>query len=80
MAELGTCLPLSRCLPAVRGLTRAVGCSLCVMPQEPVPLNLKKASKAELKKVKKRVAERREQGIEVYTDEELENAGFLPDV
>merc|ERR1739848_156145 len=32
----------------------------------------KKASKAELKKIKKAIAEKRKQGIEVYTDEEIE--------
>jgi len=37
----------------------------------------KKASKAELKKLKKSIAEKRKSGIEVYTDEELEAAGFL---
>ena len=37
----------------------------------------KPASKAELKKIKKLIAEKRKQGMEVYTDEELENAGFL---
>ena len=37
----------------------------------------KKASKAELKKIKKAIAEKRKGGIEVYTDEELEAAGFL---
>jgi len=40
----------------------------------------KKASKAELKKIKKSIAEKRKSGIEVYTDEELETAGFLPEV
>ena len=38
----------------------------------------KKASKAELKKIKKNIAEKRKQGIECYTDEEIEAAGFLP--
>jgi len=37
----------------------------------------KKASKAELKKIKKMIADRRKRGEECYTDEELENAGFL---
>ena len=37
----------------------------------------KKASKAELKKIKKVIAEKRKGGEECYTDEELENAGFL---
>ena len=37
----------------------------------------KKASKAELKKIKKSVAEKRKAGIEVWTDEELEEGGFL---
>eukprot|EP00308_Calcidiscus_leptoporus_P000304 CAMPEP_0119356314 /NCGR_PEP_ID=MMETSP1334-20130426/4947_1 /TAXON_ID=127549 /ORGANISM="Calcidiscus leptoporus, Strain RCC1130" /LENGTH=1043 /DNA_ID=CAMNT_0007370327 /DNA_START=62 /DNA_END=3193 /DNA_ORIENTATION=+ len=36
----------------------------------------KKASKAELKKIKKAIAEKRKAGIEVYTDEELEAHGF----
>jgi len=36
----------------------------------------KKASKAELKKVKKAIAEKRKAGIEVWTDEELEAHGF----
>jgi len=40
----------------------------------------KKASKSELKKIKKEIAAKRKSGIECYTDEELENAGFLPDV
>ena len=40
----------------------------------------KKASKSELKKIKKDIAAKRKSGIECYTDEELENAGFLPDV
>jgi len=39
----------------------------------------KKASKAELKKIKKAIAEKRKQGIEVWTDEEIEAAGFLPE-
>ena len=39
----------------------------------------KKASKAELKKIKKAIAEKRKSGIEVYTDEEIEAAGFLPE-
>jgi len=39
----------------------------------------KKASKAELKKIKKTIAEKRKQGIECYTDEEIEAAGFLPE-
>ena len=37
----------------------------------------KKASKAELKKIKKAIAEKRKGGLEVYTDEELEANGFL---
>merc|ERR1712019_101923 len=37
----------------------------------------KKASKAELKKIKKAIAEKRKAGIECWTDEELEEAGFL---
>jgi len=37
----------------------------------------KKASKAELKKIKKAIADKRKGGIDCYTDEELENAGFL---
>ena len=37
----------------------------------------KKAGKAELKKIKKIIAEKRKGGEECYTDEELENAGFL---
>merc|ERR1739848_17046 len=37
----------------------------------------KKASKAELKKMKKMIADRRKRGEECYTDQELENAGFL---
>jgi len=37
----------------------------------------KKASKSELKKIKKVVAEKRKQGIEVFTDDELEENGFL---
>jgi len=37
----------------------------------------KKANKAELKKIKKMIADRRKRGEECYTDEELENAGFL---
>jgi len=37
----------------------------------------KKASKPELKKIKKGIAEKRKAGIEVWTDEELEAAGFL---
>jgi len=41
---------------------------------------LKEASNAELKMIKKSIAEKRKNGIEVYTDEELEAAGFLPDV
>jgi len=36
----------------------------------------KKASKAELKKIKKAIAEKRKAGIEVWTDEELEAHGF----
>jgi len=36
----------------------------------------KKASKAELKKIKKGIAEKRKAGIEVWTDEELEAHGF----
>jgi len=39
----------------------------------------KKASKAELKKIKKAIAEKRKSGIECYTDEEIEAAGFLPE-
>jgi len=39
----------------------------------------KKASKAEIKKIKKTIAEKRKQGIECYTDEEIEAAGFLPE-
>ena len=39
----------------------------------------KKASKAELKKIKKSIAEKRKAGIECYTDEEIEAAGFLPE-
>merc|ERR1711935_847633 len=37
----------------------------------------KPATKQELKKVKKKVAEKRKAGIEVFTDDELEEAGFL---
>jgi len=37
----------------------------------------KKATKADLKKIKKLIAEKRKQGIECFTDEELEEAGFL---
>jgi len=37
----------------------------------------KKASKAELKKIKKSIADKRKAGIECWTDEELEEAGFL---
>ncbi|KOO53521.1 ABC cassette-containing protein [Chrysochromulina tobinii] len=37
----------------------------------------KPASKAELKKIKKEIADKRKSGIECYTDEELEAAGFL---
>jgi len=37
----------------------------------------KPASKAELKKIKKKIAEKRKSGIEVFTDDELEEAGFL---
>ena len=40
----------------------------------------KKASKAELKKIKKAIAEKRKGGLEVYTDEELEANGFLAEV
>jgi len=40
----------------------------------------KKASKAELKKIKKMIVDKRKSGIEVYTDEELEAAGFLAEV
>ena len=36
-----------------------------------------KASKADFKKIKKAVAAKRKAGEECYTDEELENAGFL---
>ena len=39
----------------------------------------KKASKQDLKKIKKLVAEKRKAGMEVYTDEELEEAGFVVD-
>jgi len=39
----------------------------------------KKASKADLKKIKKAIAEKRKSGIEVWTDEEIEAAGFLPE-
>ena len=39
----------------------------------------RKANKAELKKIKKKVAEKRKAGQECYTDEELENEGFLAD-
>ena len=39
----------------------------------------KKASKAELKKIKKSIADKRKSGIECYTDEEIEAAGFLPE-
>jgi len=39
----------------------------------------KKASKADLKKIKKAIAEKRKSGIEVYTEEEIEAAGFLPE-
>jgi len=39
----------------------------------------KKASKADLKKIKKAIADKRKQGIEVWTDEEIEAAGFLPE-
>jgi len=38
----------------------------------------KKATKADLKKIKKKVAALRKAGEEVYTDEEVEAAGFLP--
>jgi len=37
----------------------------------------KKASKAELKKIKKAIADKRKNGIECWTDEELDEAGFL---
>jgi len=37
----------------------------------------KKASKAELKKIKKAIADKRKAGIECWTDEELEAGGFL---
>ena len=37
------------------------------------------ASKAELKKIKKAIADKRKSGIECYTDEEIEAAGFLPE-
>lgn len=37
----------------------------------------KKISKADLKKFKKKIAERRKDGEEIYTDEELESAGFI---
>jgi len=37
----------------------------------------KKASKAELKKIKKSIADKRKAGMEVWTDEELEENGFL---
>merc|ERR1719198_2559659 len=36
----------------------------------------KKIPKSELKKIKKRVADLRKQGQEVYTDEEVEKAGY----
>ena len=36
----------------------------------------KKATKADLKRVKKAIAEKRRSGIEVYTDEELDAAGL----
>ena len=36
----------------------------------------KKIPKAELKKLKKRVAEKRTAGMEVYTDEEIEKEGY----
>jgi len=39
----------------------------------------KKASKQELKKIKKAIADKRKAGMEVWTDEELEAAGFLPE-
>ena len=37
----------------------------------------KKASKAELKKIRKTIADKRKRGEEVWTDEEIEAAGFL---
>mgnify|MGYP003685352765 CR=1 FL=1 len=37
----------------------------------------KKISKADLKKFKKKIAERRKDGEEIFTDEELESAGFI---
>uniref|UniRef100_A0A7S3I8I3 ABC transporter domain-containing protein n=2 Tax=Choreotrichia TaxID=141411 RepID=A0A7S3I8I3_9SPIT len=37
----------------------------------------KPPTKAELKKIKKAIADKRKGGLEVYTDEELEAAGFL---
>jgi len=42
-------------------------------------VKVKKASKAELKKIKKEIAAKRKQGLEVWTDEELEAAGFQPE-
>jgi len=39
----------------------------------------KKASKADLKKIKKAIAEKRKSGMECWTDEEIEAAGFLPE-
>lgn len=38
----------------------------------------KKISKAELKKLKKAITQRRKDGEEIYTDDEIEAAGFLP--
>jgi len=38
----------------------------------------KKISKQELKKLKKSIADKRKSGIECYTDEEIETAGYLP--
>ena len=54
--------------PAVEALLRG---------NEVVDMARKKASKADLKKIKKAVAAKRKAGEECYTDEELENAGFL---
>ena len=39
---------------------------------------VKKIPKSELKKLKKRVAEMRKAGQEVYTDEEVEKEGYEP--
>ena len=54
--------------PAVEALLRG---------NEVVDMARKKASKADLKKIKKAVAVKRKAGEECYTDEELEDAGFL---